>query len=83
MHGQRNKFPLRKKKSSTTSSSPDVKLPKMARIEMPEDFKIRTQPLFSLPEEVLKLPPLQKKSKKQTPTAPKRKSSGIYVYLPI
>lgn len=68
----------RKKSSSTTSS--DVKLPKIPKISMPEDFKIRTRPLFSLPEEVLKLPPpTTKATKLQTSKGPRRKqSTGTY-----
>ncbi|XP_045534007.1 dynein axonemal heavy chain 7 [Papilio machaon] len=44
---------------------------------MPEDFKIRTRPLFSLPEEILKLPPPPKTSKvrSKATTAPRKRSS--------
>ena len=57
----------------------DVKLPKISKIKMPDDFKIRTQPLFSLPEEILKLPPpITKSSKAQaSKSISRRKSSGI------
>ncbi|CAB3230574.1 unnamed protein product [Arctia plantaginis] len=72
---QKNK-PTRKKSSSTTSS--DVKLPKIPKISMPEDFKIRTRPLFSLPEEVLKLPPpTTKATKLQASKGPSRKQSSV------
>lgn len=81
MHGQKNKFPTRKKGQPATSTS-DIKLPKIPRIEMPEDFKIRTQPLFSLPQEVLKLPPPPKKTGKSQvkQSAPRRKSTGHYFF---
>ncbi|CAH0726011.1 unnamed protein product, partial [Brenthis ino] len=70
---QRSK-PTRKKEQPGPS---DVKLPKIPKIKMPEDFKIRTQPLFSLPEEILKLPPpIKKTSKSQASrSVPRRKSS--------
>ncbi|XP_052747260.1 dynein axonemal heavy chain 7 [Bicyclus anynana] len=70
---QKNK-PSRKKGQPAPS---DVKLPKLPKIQMPEDFKIRTRPLFSLPMEILKLPPPPRKSmKSQAPTAgPRRRSS--------
>lgn len=74
---QRSK-PTRKKEQPGPS---DVKLPKIPKIKMPEDFKIRTQPLFSLPEEILKLPPpIKKTSKSQASrSVPRRKSSGKYI----
>ncbi|XP_037866676.1 dynein axonemal heavy chain 7 isoform X1 [Bombyx mori] len=73
---QRNNKPTRKK-SLTPPSSTDVKLPKIPKIKMPEDFKIRTRPLFSLPEEVLKLPPPPKKTSKIQAgrSGPRRNSS--------
>ncbi|XP_047042351.1 dynein axonemal heavy chain 7 [Helicoverpa zea] len=72
---QKNK-PSRKKGQPSPSTS-DVKLPKIPKISMPEDFKIRTRPLFSLPEEVLKLPaPATKAAKLQAAKlAPRKKSS--------
>lgn len=79
---QKNK-PNRKKSLPTPSTS-EVKLPKMPKISMPEDFKIRTRPLFSLPEEVLKLPPPTSKAAKiQAAKAaggggPRRRSSGEF-----
>lgn len=82
---QKNNKPTRKKNSNAQSNS-DVKLPKIAKIEMPEDFKIRTRPLFSLPEEVLKLPPPTSKAAKiqaakaaGSSSRPRRKSSGILI----
>ncbi|XP_072937032.1 dynein axonemal heavy chain 7 [Epargyreus clarus] len=76
MQGSR---PTRKKGQPAPSTS-DVKLPKLPKISMPEDFKIRTQPLFSLPQEILKLPPpTSKAAKLQAAKAagagPRRKSS--------
>ncbi|XP_045510942.1 dynein axonemal heavy chain 7 [Colias croceus] len=72
-----NNKPTRKKSQPGPSSS-DVKLPKIPRIRMPEDFKIRTQPLFSLPEEVLKLPPARSKAAKiQASKAGPRKRSSV------
>lgn len=67
---------------SPGASSSGERLPKLPKISMPEDFKIRTRPLFSLPEEVLKLPPPTSKAAKLQAAkaagggAPKRKSSG-------
>lgn len=58
-----SKKPSRKKGLPSPSTS-DIKLPKIPKASMPEDFKIRTQPLFSLPEEVLKLPPPTSKAAK-------------------
>lgn len=73
---QRNNKPTRKKSQPCPSSS-DIKLPKIAKITMPEDFKIKTQPLFSLPQEVLKLPPPpSKRTLAQAKVAPKKRSSG-------
>lgn len=74
-----NNKPTRKKgQPSPTPSTSDVKLPKIPKLSMPEDFKIRTRPLFSLPEEVLKLPaPATKAAKLQAAKlVPKKKSSG-------
>lgn len=67
-----------RKKSLPSPSTPEVKLPKIPKIKMPDDFKIRTRPLFSLPEEVLKLPPPTTKATKMQggKSRPKRKSSG-------
>ncbi|XP_068620866.1 dynein axonemal heavy chain 7 [Battus philenor] len=61
------------------ASSSDVKLPKIPKATMPEDFKIRTRPLFSLPEEILKLPPppTKKGSKFQSNKAAPRKKSSV------
>lgn len=79
---QKNK-PTRKKSLPKPSTS-DVKLPKIPKITMPEDFKIRTRPLFSLPEEVLKLPPPTLKAAKiQAAKAaggdgPKKRPSGEF-----
>ncbi|XP_028155786.1 dynein heavy chain 7, axonemal [Ostrinia furnacalis] len=53
-----------RKKGHPEPSTSDAKLPKLPKISMPEDFKIRTRPLFSLPEEVLKLPPPTSKAAK-------------------
>lgn len=71
----KTKFPPRRKDQSIPTPS-DVKLPKIPRLEMPDDFKIRTQPLFSLPEEVLKLPPPTKKSMRAKMPVQKKRSSG-------
>lgn len=75
---QNNNKPTRKKGQPAPSTS-DVKLPKIPKITLPEDYQIRTRPLFSLPQEVLKLPvPASKAAKKQAAKlAPKKKSSGI------
>lgn len=72
---QRGSKPTRKK-GPPAPSAPDVKLPKIAKLTMPEDFKIRTHPLFSLPEEVLKLPSRPQKKNLSTPVKPRRRSSG-------
>lgn len=72
---QRGNKPPRKKGQPAPSTS-DVKKPKIAKLAMPEDFKIRTHPLFSLPEEVLKLPPRPKKKGSSSPVRPRRRSSG-------
>uniref|UniRef100_A0A2A4JQR8 Dynein axonemal heavy chain 7 n=1 Tax=Heliothis virescens TaxID=7102 RepID=A0A2A4JQR8_HELVI len=74
---QKNKPSRKKGQPSPTASTSDVKLPKIPKISMPEDFKIRTRPLFSLPEEVLKLPaPATKAAKLQAAKlAPRKKSS--------
>lgn len=68
-----------RKKGQPGPSTSDVKLPKIAKIKMPDDFKIRTQPLFSLPEEVLKLPPPKNKAARiqASKSVPRRRSSGI------
>ncbi|XP_041972117.1 dynein axonemal heavy chain 7 isoform X2 [Aricia agestis] len=63
------------KKGQPGPSTSDVKLPKLPRIKMPEDFKIRTQPLFSLPEEVLKLPAPKLKTSRQRCMGPRKRSS--------
>lgn len=74
-----NNKPNRKKGQPSPSSS-DIKLPKIPKIQMPEDFKIRTRPLFSLPEEVLKLPaPTSRAAQLQAAkaaTAPRKKRSS-------
>ncbi|XP_075991785.1 dynein heavy chain at 36C [Anticarsia gemmatalis] len=72
-----NNKPTRKKSNGSPSS--DVKLPKIPKISMPEDFKIRTRPLFSLPEEVLKLPPPKSKAAKiqAARAGPSRKKSSV------
>lgn len=78
----KNKPP--RKKGQPSPSSSDAKLPKIPKIQMPEDFKIRTHPLFSLPEDVLTLPPpttraakLQAaKAAKSAPARPKKRASG-------
>ncbi|KAH9642760.1 hypothetical protein HF086_010413, partial [Spodoptera exigua] len=77
---QKNNKPTRKKgQPSPTPSTSDVKLPKIPKLSMPEDFKIRTRPLFSLPEEVLKLPaPATKAAKLQAAkVAPRKRSSAM------
>lgn len=68
-------------KELSKASSSEIKLPKIPKATMPEDFKIRTRPLFSLPEEILKLPPPPKTSKARTKGAsgPRKRSSGNYV----
>lgn len=67
-----------RRKSQAEPSTSDVKLPKLPKISMPEDFKIRTRPLFSLPEEVLKLPPPTNKAAKiqASKTGHRKRSSG-------
>lgn len=75
--------PTRKKGQPGPSSS-DVKLPKLPKIQMPEDFKMRTQPLFSLPMEILKLPPPPNKATKSQVSkggGPRRRSSGKFLLL--
>ncbi|XP_049887204.1 dynein axonemal heavy chain 7-like [Pectinophora gossypiella] len=52
---QKNKAPVKKKGQPAPSSS-DVKLPKLPKMQTSEEYKIRTRPMFSLPQEVLKLP---------------------------
>ncbi|KAF9413227.1 hypothetical protein HW555_008507 [Spodoptera exigua] len=77
---QKNNKPTRKKgQPSPSPSTSDVKLPKIPKLSMPEDFKIRTRPLFSLPEEVLKLPaPATKAAKLQAAkVAPRKRSSAM------
>ncbi|CAH0689857.1 unnamed protein product [Chilo suppressalis] len=71
-----------RKKSHPEPSSSEAKLPKLPKISMPEDFKIRTRPLFSLPEEVLKLPPPTSKAAKiqaakAASTGKRRKPSSV------
>lgn len=78
---QKNK-PTRKKSLPSPANS-ELKLPKIPKISVPKDFKIRTQPLFSLAEEVLKLPPPPSKAKIQAAKAaegggPTRRSSGEF-----
>lgn len=73
---QKNKAPRRR--SQPEASTSEAKLPKLPKISMPEDFKIRTRPLFSLPEEVLKLPPPTNKAAKiqASKSGLKKRSSG-------
>lgn len=72
-----------RKKGHPEPSTSEAKLPKLPKISMPEDFKIRTRPLFSLPEEVLKLPPPTSKAAKiqaakaGTGGGHRKRSSGI------
>ncbi|XP_063529439.1 dynein axonemal heavy chain 7-like [Cydia strobilella] len=69
---QRGNKPSRKKSQPESSSSSS-----MAKVRkydmMPEDFKIRTHPLYSLPEELLKFPSKPTKSKKQQESKPAAK----------
>lgn len=87
MQKNTNNKPNRKKSQPSPSTS-DVKLPKIPKISMPEDFKIRTRPLFSLPEEVLKLPaPTSKAAKLQAAKAAsnqglQKRSSGRVPFFP-
>lgn len=85
MQKNNNSKPNRKKGQGSPNSS-DIKLPKIPKIQMPEDFKIKTKPLFSLPEEVLKLPaPISRAAKlqaaKQQAAPSKRRSSGNLVLI--
>lgn len=80
MQKNNNIKPNRKKGQGSPNSS-DIKLPKIPKIQMPEDFKIKTKSLFSLPEEVLKLPaPISRAAKlqaaKQQAAPSRRRSSG-------
>ncbi|GBP05923.1 Dynein heavy chain 7, axonemal [Eumeta japonica] len=80
MNSSKNKLPTRKKSLPPPNSS-DFKLPKIAKTEMPKDFKIRTQPLYSLPEEVLKLPdPNKKKKTRVIKEASVKKSNVMHSY---
>lgn len=71
----KSKKPTRKKSLPEPSSS-DVKLPKLPKMKKPDNFKIRTKPLFSLPEEVLKLPPPPKAARKEMAPVIRKKSVG-------
>lgn len=71
----KSKKPTRKKSLPEPSSS-DVKLPKLPKMKKPDNSKIRTKPLFSLPEEVLKLPPPPKAARKEMAPVIRKKSVG-------
>ncbi|XP_047987651.1 dynein axonemal heavy chain 7-like [Leguminivora glycinivorella] len=64
-----------RKKSHPEPSTSETKLPKLPKMRTAESLKIRTRPLFSLAEEVLKLPPPPKPVKKKPTAAPRRQSS--------
>lgn len=73
---QRGKKPTRKKTQSEPSPS-DASLPKIPKIKLPDDFKIRTNPLFRLPDELLKFPE-RKKGKSEAKAVTKKRPSGIF-----
>ncbi|XP_073942137.1 dynein axonemal heavy chain 7-like, partial [Choristoneura fumiferana] len=68
---QRGKKPTRKKSQSEPSPS-DASLPKIPKIKLPDDFKIRTNPLFKLPDELLKFPERKKGKSEAKPVTKKR-----------
>ncbi|XP_026726846.1 dynein heavy chain 7, axonemal [Trichoplusia ni] len=72
-----NKKPTRKKGQPGPSTS-DTRLPKMPKISMPEDFAVRTRAIFSLPEQILKLPaPASRAAKLQAAKLAPRRTSSV------
>ncbi|KAI8428218.1 hypothetical protein MSG28_002442 [Choristoneura fumiferana] len=74
---QRGKKPTRKKSQSEPSPS-DASLPKIPKIKLPDDFKIRTNPLFKLPDELLKFPE-RKKGKSEAKPVTKKRPNGNFL----